>query len=91
MEETYVDGSWSWRKASASDSAGNQCVEVAWTGHVVLVRDSSDPRSAVLRFAPTVWNAFLLTSIHAVDPVPLGDSSSLVTAPAAGRLGGLRS
>ncbi|WP_331731201.1 DUF397 domain-containing protein [Streptomyces phaeochromogenes] len=54
-----MNGSWTWRKSSASDTSGTQCVEVAWTGHTVLVRDSKEPARSHLCFAPTVWGAFL--------------------------------
>jgi hypothetical protein len=32
-----------WRKASRSHEDGDQCVEVASSGHVIAVRDSKDP------------------------------------------------
>ncbi|MBR7671628.1 DUF397 domain-containing protein [Streptomyces daliensis] len=54
-----MNGSWTWRKASASDTSGNQCVEVAWTGRAVLVRDSKEPDRAPLSFAPASWQRFL--------------------------------
>lgn len=46
-----------WRKSSYSDSNGGQCVEVAAPGPV-LVRDTNDPRGAVLKFAPEIWQTF---------------------------------
>jgi hypothetical protein len=46
-----------WRKSSYSGSNGGQCVEVAAPGPV-LVRDTKDPRGAVLEFAPETWQKF---------------------------------
>jgi hypothetical protein len=46
-----------WRKSSYSGNNGGQCVEVAATGRV-LVRDSKNPRGAVLEFAPETWRKF---------------------------------
>ncbi|MGW2768090.1 DUF397 domain-containing protein, partial [Streptomyces sp. NPDC001275] len=49
----------SWHKSSFSDAAGNQCVEVAWTGRDVLVRDSKDTMTGLLAFSAHSWNAFV--------------------------------
>jgi hypothetical protein len=54
-----TETSWAWRKSSASDTIGSQCVEVAWTGEAVLVRDSKDRQGPVLAFTPTAWRSFL--------------------------------
>ncbi|MFJ8138770.1 DUF397 domain-containing protein [Streptomyces sp. NPDC096013] len=54
-----MDGSWSWRKSSFSDASGVQCVEVAWTGHNVLVRDSKDTAVGQLAFDATSWDRFI--------------------------------
>ncbi|WP_079078146.1 DUF397 domain-containing protein [Streptomyces sp. CdTB01] len=54
-----VGGSWSWRKSSASGGGNNECVEVAWTGEAVLVRDSNARPGPVITFAPTAWQHFL--------------------------------
>ncbi|MEV6382288.1 DUF397 domain-containing protein [Streptomyces sp. NPDC051773] len=51
--------SWSYRKSTFSDIAGNQCVEVASTGRDVRVRDSKGSDSEVLIFGPGSWLAFL--------------------------------
>ncbi|WP_328692903.1 DUF397 domain-containing protein [Streptomyces phaeochromogenes] len=51
--------SWSWRKSSYSDMQGDQCVEVAWTGSVVLVRDTKDRVGDRLAFASRSWRFFL--------------------------------
>jgi predicted secreted Zn-dependent protease len=46
-----------WRRSShCSDSS---CVEVAWIGEDVLVRDSKDPSGPVLGFSRRQWAAFL--------------------------------
>ncbi len=46
-----------WRRSSMCDP-GN-CVEVAFAGSVVLVRDSKNQASPVLTFARSEWAAFL--------------------------------
>ncbi|MEV7070425.1 DUF397 domain-containing protein [Streptomyces sp. NPDC093990] len=61
-----VGGSWSWRKSKASGSGGQECVEVAWTGKSVLVRDSNARRGPVLAFTPAAWQHFL----HSMVPAP---------------------
>jgi hypothetical protein len=48
-----------WKKSSLSFSNGN-CVEVAGlAGDVVWVRNSRDPRGAVLAFTTAEWDAFV--------------------------------
>ncbi|WP_240659760.1 DUF397 domain-containing protein [Streptomyces sp. WAC 01529] len=54
-----MGSSWTWRKSSASDGGAQQCVEIAWTGDVVLVRDSTRSSGAVLAFRPAAWSDFL--------------------------------
>ncbi|MFF4508015.1 DUF397 domain-containing protein [Streptomyces sp. NPDC001401] len=54
-----MNDSWPWRRSSASDMAGNQCVEVAWTGRSVLVRDSKDVINGSLSFTPASWQSFV--------------------------------
>ncbi|MEV7191176.1 DUF397 domain-containing protein [Streptomyces sp. NPDC093510] len=54
-----MGGSWTWRKSSASDGPGGACLEAAWTGESVLVRDSTRRRGPVLVFGPRAWSAFL--------------------------------
>jgi hypothetical protein len=47
-----------WRKSSFSGGNGGQCVEVAETAHVVLVRDTTDRDGAVLSIPASVWQTF---------------------------------
>jgi Domain of unknown function (DUF397) len=47
-----------WRTSTYSGSEGN-CVEVADTARVVLVRDSTDRGGAVLTLSADTWRAFL--------------------------------
>ncbi|MEV5975693.1 DUF397 domain-containing protein [Streptomyces sp. NPDC052114] len=54
-----MGSSWTWRKSSASDGADDNCVQVAWTGEKVRVRDSARPRDSVVDFGPKAWSAFL--------------------------------
>lgn len=46
-----------WRKARRCEASS--CVEVAFGGDHVLVRDSKDPDSPVLRFTRDEWTAFV--------------------------------
>lgn len=48
-----------WRKSSRSNATGGNCVEVATTERVVLVRDSKDPDGPVLTFSSDQWSAFI--------------------------------
>ncbi|MFD4634065.1 DUF397 domain-containing protein [Streptomyces sp. NPDC058284] len=50
---------WGWRKSSASGASNDDCVEIAWTGGTVLIRDSARPRGAVVAVGPDTWEAFL--------------------------------
>ena len=46
-----------WRKSSfCSDGS---CVEVAFDGDFVAVRDGKNPTTAALRFTRAQWNAFV--------------------------------
>jgi hypothetical protein len=47
----------SWRKSSASGSG--DCVEVAFSGDLILVRDSKRKYPHILKFTPARWQAFL--------------------------------
>jgi len=46
-----------WRKSKYS--AKTDCVEVAFAGQSVLVRNSKDPGGPVLSFTHSEWTAFL--------------------------------
>ncbi|WP_211590176.1 DUF397 domain-containing protein [Microbispora sp. H11081] len=48
-----------WRKAGRSNTAGDQCVEVARLCDGVAVRDSKDPQGPRLMFTPGEWEAFI--------------------------------
>ena len=49
-----------WRKSTRSGGNGGNCVEVADNlPEVVGVRDSKDPASPALTFAPRTWTAFV--------------------------------
>ena len=46
-----------WRKSTSSESNG--CVEVAFVGDQVAIRDSKDRSGPVLQFTHREWEAFL--------------------------------
>jgi uncharacterized protein DUF397 len=50
-----------WRKSSSSGGSGDQgdCVEVAFAGLVVAVRDSKNPVAGMLTVPASSWTAFL--------------------------------
>lgn len=52
-----VQASIAWVKSNRCEA--NACVEVAYTGNEVLVRNSADEASPVLRFTTAEWVAFL--------------------------------
>jgi Domain of unknown function (DUF397) len=47
-----------WRRSEASADGGT-CVEIASTGHSVLVRDSGNLSGPLLAFTPAQWFAFV--------------------------------
>jgi hypothetical protein len=54
-----IDPSTTWIKSSLSTYNGN-CLEVAGlTDDRIRVRDSKNPRGAVLNFTPAEWDAFI--------------------------------
>ncbi|MEV0209633.1 DUF397 domain-containing protein [Streptomyces sp. NPDC050788] len=56
---THAKGSpWLWRKSSYSGTNG-ECVEVAFLGSTVAVRDSRNPNTAVVSLSRASWRAFL--------------------------------
>ncbi|MGH3881872.1 MAG: DUF397 domain-containing protein [Pseudonocardiaceae bacterium] len=46
-----------WRKSSRSTDTSN-CVEMAFAGPVVALRDSKNPAGGVLAVPPHAWTAF---------------------------------
>jgi hypothetical protein len=46
-----------WRKSTRSGT--NNCVEVAFLGRHVVIRDSKDQQGQVLTFTVAEWRAFL--------------------------------
>ena len=48
-----------WRKSSRSGPYTDNCVEVAFVGGAIAVRDSKDPCGGVLVFTPGEWDAFV--------------------------------
>jgi hypothetical protein len=56
-----VDACTTWRRSSYSDSEGQSgdCVEVAFTGSGVAVRDSKRPGGGALTVSPVAWGEFV--------------------------------
>jgi uncharacterized protein DUF397 len=50
-----------WKKSTWSSTDG--CVEVAYTGDQIAVRQSKDPDGPVLVFTPHEWKAFI-SGVH---------------------------
>ena len=49
-----------WRKSSRSGQGNNDnCVEIAFAGPAVAVRDSKNPAAGVLAFPTAVWGTFI--------------------------------
>ncbi len=48
-----------WHKSSRSGSQGGNCVEVAFVGEHIAVRDSKNPQGPKLLFTRGEWDAFL--------------------------------
>jgi hypothetical protein len=48
-----------WRTASYSGANGGECVEVASTDEVVMVRDTKDRAGATLSVPASAWQAFI--------------------------------
>ena len=50
-----------WRKSSYSGADGNECIEVASTTGIVMVRDTQDRKGHSLRVPASTWRAFVAT------------------------------
>ncbi len=48
-----------WRKSSASGPNCDNCVEVAFVGDAIAVRDSKNPAGPTLIFTQAEWDAFV--------------------------------
>lgn len=48
-----------WRKSSYSGGSGGDCVEVAGTATVILVRDTRDRDGGTLAFTAAAWQSFV--------------------------------
>jgi Domain of unknown function (DUF397) len=48
-----------WHKSSRSSPSGDNCVEVAFAGAAVAVRDTKNREAAMLVFTGEEWTAFL--------------------------------
>lgn len=57
-----------WRKSSFSQ--GGDCVELAHSRNLILVRDSKDPSGPILSFTVAGWSSFI-AGIKSATPNPL--------------------
>jgi len=48
-----------WRKSTRSGPWTDNCVEVAFVGEAIAVRDSKNPHGPVLVFTASEWDAFV--------------------------------
>lgn len=48
-----------WRKSSFSGPNSDMCVEVAFVGEAIAVRDSKNPEGPALIFTQDEWDAFV--------------------------------
>lgn len=48
-----------WRKSTRSGAYGDNCVEVAFIGDAIAVRDSKDTNGPILIFTRGEWDAFV--------------------------------
>jgi hypothetical protein len=48
-----------WFKSSRSGGSGGNCVEVAFVGDTIAVRDSKDPGGPALVLTEAEWEAFI--------------------------------
>jgi hypothetical protein len=60
-----VETAGNWRKSSYSGADGGECVEVATTADVVMVRDTKNRNSGILEVPASAWRAFVATAKQA--------------------------
>jgi hypothetical protein len=48
-----------WFKSARSGPNSDNCVEVAFVGEAIAVRDSKNPHGPALIFTPAEWDAFV--------------------------------
>ena len=48
-----------WQKSTRSGQHSDNCVEVAFVGGAIVVRDSRNPDGPQLVFTPDEWDAFV--------------------------------
>jgi hypothetical protein len=48
-----------WFKSTRSGANSDNCVEVAFVGEAIAVRDSKNPTGPALIFTPAEWDAFV--------------------------------
>lgn len=58
MDQSH-SGEVMWRKSTYSEASSGGCVEVAFSGGFVLVRDTKDRAAGFLRFMGEEWVAFV--------------------------------
>ncbi|MFC4854792.1 DUF397 domain-containing protein [Actinophytocola glycyrrhizae] len=61
-EAATVDLAWRKSSRSTQDGSNGNCVEVAFVGLSVAVRDSKSPERGMLRLPESGWTAFLRVS-----------------------------
>jgi hypothetical protein len=62
-----------WRKSSRSNgNGGSNCVEVAFVGTAVGVRDSKESAGPVLAFSRSAWDAFVGRAKNGEFDLPAG-------------------
>ena len=59
MAESDQSAALTWRKSSASGVNGGACVEVAFDGEFVLVRDSQNRASPPLKVSVSAWRTLV--------------------------------
>ncbi len=59
MAESERPATLVWRKSRASGVNGGACVEVAFAGRSILIRDSKNKASSPLTISAQAWLAFL--------------------------------